>query len=167
MDKGFTIVEILVVITLMAVAAVIVVPNFRKFNEGQDLTQAVDDFKQALRITQSSAMSSIKCSSYPASKWKVSVKSAQFQTIAVCYDSVTSPTPEPRQTVIFPSSISISADSCGAGSDVDAEIYFTTNTVSFICTNGATPNWPFEVTLKSTNNNQTQVVFLTEGGLIY
>lgn len=173
MNKGFTLVEILVVITLMAVAAAVVIPNFRKFNEGQDLTQSVNNLKQALRIAQSSATSGTKCSSLPASSWKVSLKSTQFQTIAVCYAPPDQPIPAPesRQTVIFPSSISIPEDSCGSGgAQVEADILFTDNIVSIVCGNGTAINPPFTFTikLKSTNNNLApQIVSLTEGGLIY
>lgn len=174
MNKGFTLVEILVVIALMVTATVIVVPNFRKFNEGQDLTQAVNDLKQALRVAQSSATSGTKCSSFPASKWKVSLASTQFTTIAVCYDQsgATSPAPELRQTVIPPPSISISvADNCGSSGTAGAEISFTGNTVSFSCNNGTIPPTlplPLIIKLKSTNTNLSpQDVSLTAGGLIY
>lgn len=169
MKNGFTLIEILIVVALLAITAVVVIPNLRKFNEDQDLISASNSLKQALRIAQSSASSGTKCSTLPAQSWKVSIQTQQLNVVALCLDPSTqaSPSPEARTPMAFPQGISVSSDNCGVLGNVGADIIFTSGKISFTCNNGLFVSSPFIVTLSSSKSTQTMDITIDSGGLIY
>lgn len=172
MKHGFTLIEILVVVSLLSIAAVMVVPNLRKFNEDQELESSANSLKEALRIAQSSSISGIKCSSLPSSNWRVSLLQNQFNISALCKDPTTLdlPSPEPRSTTSFPSGVAISADNCQPSTgSVNADVIFTKGIPEFFCT--GTPQGlaagPFIITLTSSKTGQNRQVTVNNGGIIY
>ncbi|MBI2595858.1 prepilin-type N-terminal cleavage/methylation domain-containing protein [Candidatus Daviesbacteria bacterium] len=173
MQQGFTLIEILFVILILAFAVIIMVPNLRQFSQDQELSSYADNLKQALRIAQSGAVSGIKCATLPTSGWQVSLKSGQFNTVAVCNDPTgqTAPGAETKSTTTFlPSTeVTISEDKCGilTGTDQD-DVIFTGSQVNFLCRGAPyTGLFPFWVELKNAKNNKTQKVYIDRGGLIY
>lgn len=62
LQKGFTLIEILVAISIVSLIAVIGVPNLKRFNEGQQFQNDVSELIRNLRRMQSNSQSSIVCS---------------------------------------------------------------------------------------------------------
>ena len=79
MDKaasGFTLVELLVVITIMAITGVFAFANFGSFGEDQKLKSAVQDVQSLIRQAQSNASTNTKCSTGYSATWQVNFENA-------------------------------------------------------------------------------------------
>lgn len=61
--KGFSLIELIVVFTIVALMLAFVIPGFNNFNRGQILKAAAEDLVASLREAQSSALSGKKASS--------------------------------------------------------------------------------------------------------
>lgn len=64
--SGFTLIEILVAISILALAGAIAVPNYHRFNELQKLQNTTNDIKAALLAAQNDVQSGTKCNSDPS-----------------------------------------------------------------------------------------------------
>lgn len=63
-DRGFTLVELVVVIAILGVLAAMSIAAFNGYNKSQQLTGAVQDIKSILILARSNAQSQVKPSSY-------------------------------------------------------------------------------------------------------
>lgn len=85
-SSGFTLVEILVAISITAVIAAVAIPNLRKFNEDQQVRNASTQLVSDLRKLQSNASSGLKCPSGSSSTaWKVVLSTNSYEQF--CTDS--------------------------------------------------------------------------------
>lgn len=79
--RGFTLVEILVAITIIGLVSVLAIPNLRKFNEDQILTDTSNDLVRVLKQAQSSSMSGIQCAGVASTSWELSVTSTGYSLV--------------------------------------------------------------------------------------
>lgn len=68
---GFTLVELLVVITIMAVTGIFAFANFGSFGEEQKLKNAALDIQSLLRTAQTNAVTNVICNTQGAANWQV------------------------------------------------------------------------------------------------
>jgi prepilin-type N-terminal cleavage/methylation domain-containing protein len=95
--NGFSLVEILVALTILAVIGVVAIPNFRKFNSDQDLTNATSNIIRLLQQSQTGSQSKVACvnsqplnTNNPAISWNLVVSSAnQYSLQADCINGST------------------------------------------------------------------------------
>lgn len=109
--KGFTLVELLVAMTILAVLVGVSVARFRQFNRAQIVKEAAKSFKADLRMAQSKAVTGQK----PASGcdylkgYTVKLQEDGYRLLALC-DSGEVVLPEPYDGLIsLPSQVTFSA----------------------------------------------------------
>lgn len=68
---GFTLIELMVVISILALLAVGFFVNFKSFGEEAALKNAASDMQSALRLAQSNATAGVKCGSSGGSSWYI------------------------------------------------------------------------------------------------
>lgn len=172
-SPGFTLVEIIIAITILAIAGVVAVPNLKKYNQNQNIDTAVSDTIQAIKRTQSNATSGMECSvgSFPTSGWSITLANDSYSISGICVDLVngTSPTPEPYITnqKYTPDTVKMCNNSCG-GSD-PIEIKYSGSTVDFYCSSTKLSASKVELTFKdgsSTCPTDAQVV-VSDRGIIF
>ena len=62
--KGFSLIEVLIVIAVLAVIATVVLPQFSKVRENQVLKSGVEDILSSLDKARANTLSSLHSSSY-------------------------------------------------------------------------------------------------------
>ncbi len=122
--RGFTLIEILVAITVIGIVSVLVIPNLNKFSKDQDFSSQSGRFLQTLRQAQSNAQSGLQCPSptKAAISWQFiySTINKNYYLVANCSDITNQ-----NQPTIALSNITFDAPTnCG-------DITFTKNSISF------------------------------------
>ncbi len=69
--RGFTLVELLVVLAIMAIVGVFTLANYKSFGEDQKLKSAVLDIQSLLRQAQTNATTNVKCDTGYGARWMV------------------------------------------------------------------------------------------------
>lgn len=114
--RGFTLIELMVVIAIIAIIVVIAVPSYNEYNNNQKLADAANQLQTVLRQAQNNAQTGTACVSssilYKATKWTIKLYSDRYEVSPVCdfstYPAGT-PTPTPSlRSNPFPSGITIS-----------------------------------------------------------
>lgn len=166
--KGFTLVEILVAISILAVISVVAVPNLRNFSSTQDLDHTAINIESVLKTAQSSANSGVKCPADETSEyWKVKLTKTTYSLIAKCQtlgERVLS------QGLISPSqsdpgeSFESSIDVCP---NVGGDIIFTPNKVSYQCSgNSLSFIADIKIVLQNSSGSLTKSIRINKGGSI-
>jgi prepilin-type N-terminal cleavage/methylation domain-containing protein len=167
MPKGFTLIEILIAITILSLAAVVAIPNIKKFGEDQEVKNISSDIARLVRQAQSSGMSGIKCSNgNPNRYWMVrttySVGSTKYELM--CYDGATL-YPEYDKTVVDVSRVAATG-SCQSSAKL--MILFKGNVTEFWCGGPAIEalqNIP-ALDLTVQKNNVKNMITVEKGGSI-
>ena len=90
--SGFTLIEIMVTIAIMAIVTFVALPNFKNLGQSQQLTNSIDDIVGSLHAAQTDAQSGTICSNGSSSKlWAVSFVSTGFGIWSSCADGSISP----------------------------------------------------------------------------
>jgi len=89
--RGFSLVELLVVISITAGIAGVLIPQFSKYNQDQALSNTSQAFQSSARTAQNNAISGVKCpSDISASSWSIRFTSnSNYELLSTCSDSVT------------------------------------------------------------------------------
>ncbi len=170
-DRGFTLIEILVAIAIISIVTVTVVPNLRKFNSDQELSNDTNKLIQTLRQAQSNAQSGLKCLRSPtataSANWMVgATNSATFYIQPTCNDAnLGLVAPAIEKTTYTLTNTRITVNSTGVGTCLlsQPQVTFTKNIAAI--TNGCQSNPLFTLTHLVTNN--TKSVSVDPGGAIY
>jgi prepilin-type N-terminal cleavage/methylation domain-containing protein len=92
-NKGFTLVELMVVIGILGIVSGIMIPSFSNYTKNQSLKQAQENFKSDLRSIQSRALtgtgSDLMINSKPALYWGVTYTEGGASYSAVIASSAT------------------------------------------------------------------------------
>lgn len=100
--RGFTLLELIVVISILAILSVIAIPPILQYNTNQTLQNAAADLQQSLRTTQSNALSGVVCTDNPSnlasSRWSLvftdpTISPPSYQIQATCITPTPSPYP--------------------------------------------------------------------------
>lgn len=114
--RGFTLIELMVVIAIIAILVVIAVPSYNDYNNNQKLTEAANQLQTVLRQAQNNAQTGTVCKSnstgYKAPTWVIKLNSDRYSVYPSCDFSTAiagTPTPSPvPQEHLLPSGVTIS-----------------------------------------------------------
>lgn len=125
--RGFTLIEVLVAIAILAVIAAVAIPNFRRFSEEQTLKNVTANLIAALRTAQNNTQTGVKCPdgvSTPQS-WSVLLSTNSYYLQESCLNLTTSTSStNSLPAVTYPPNVSMSSPT---GS---CSVTFTTTGVS-------------------------------------
>lgn len=71
MHRGFTLVEMLVVLTIMGLTAITAFISIGTFREDENLKSVASDLQSYLRLAQSNAQTGIKCVNFGGVSWSI------------------------------------------------------------------------------------------------
>jgi len=190
-SNAFTLIELLITITIIALVSAIVIPGLRNFNRGQELDVGTSMLYDGLRLAQSKANSSIICPNVDPTTisldiiWSVVLKNDRFTIDYLCTERASSTT----QTHVgtedhlypIPTTVRMLSNSCGTGSaanntriDFSAQTCPSTSTtcrtVQITCGDGTTiynfTSGPFAITLTN-DQSVPKIINISAGGAIY
>ncbi|MBI3486389.1 prepilin-type N-terminal cleavage/methylation domain-containing protein [Candidatus Daviesbacteria bacterium] len=169
---GFTLVEIIVAIAILSLAAVVAIPGFNKFNQDQVLSLATGELITTLRQAEGNAQSGVKCgdnNGSPSINWYISFSSFNdyYELKATCQT-------DPILTIyskkkVTPDSITVSTI-CSDGSTPTTGDFITFNSTTYP---SSPPVYPcvapaiFMIKLTSLKSNKSDYVRVDQGGAIY
>ncbi len=70
-QKAFTIIELMVVISIMAILSVVVFVNLRSFGEDANLKNVAFDVQSYIRLAQTNATSGVRCGGHGGASWSI------------------------------------------------------------------------------------------------
>lgn len=177
---GFTLVEILVVISIMVILVILVLPQFKDFNKSQNLKEGVEQLQSNLRIAQNNATSGVQCnSSTQASNWYIKFidnSSYVFENTCPGMGYTFS------KTYTLPSGVTIGDIKVESPDDpvtysctivdpynplVQIEFGNISGVVNFISDNSCTVLANYNLKVKLSNNTGNASVVVEKGGAIY
>lgn len=164
-QKGFSLVEILVTISLVAMIAAVSVPNLQKYNSDLGLEHTVSDINQALKVAQSHAQSSIICDNGGvALSWNVEFKPTSYSFHGNCSGEYKDVRINARAFNTDDSTTMV-GNSC---TDSNFTVEFSKTDVNATCANGEKVSNTLAVTLKNNKDaNLLADINISKGGLIY
>lgn len=176
--RGFTLLELLVVISIMAILTVIAVPSFNEYSKNQKLNDAANNLQSVLRQAQNNAQTGTVCTiggnTYTASSWKIIFNASNYSVSPVCI-GVLPPTPVSQQYSL-PSGVIISAvknkDNCGELSEGVSYKNLSSEVVFDLANCNVNVNDTLNITFCLTDSNcpdgsMTKTVSIEKGGGIY
>lgn len=183
MKNGFTLLELLIVISILGVVLMVVLPNFKGIGEEQKLKSTASEIQTAFRTAQNNASSGVKCGSTDKSAPFWLVKALNSNTIQI---KLVCPTPgNPNRELPYKTlnpSASIGSvnlyNASGAGcsldirdasvrfSNISASIDFTASSTSECSASQITDAARMEIALLSSGSFTYKVV-VDKGGGIY
>lgn len=165
-SKGFTLIEVLVTIGLIAIVAGISVPNFRKFSQTQEIDAATQKLVDMLRSAQASAASHIKCPNGESSNnWSIVLSPTSYKTYANCADLSDKEVSSGSYTSGEASStqFKLVSDRCGSQ---DLAFVFTNRQLSYKCSGVVGSAWPITISLKNQGESLVKEIIVEQGGVI-
>lgn len=167
-QPGFSLVEILVAVSIIVLLGIIAIPNLRQFSKEQEIDSVALQVLNTLKTAQSSGVSRIKCpNGEPADTWTVRLTPDDYSLIATCQisGSQTFFTKEYiPSTAVTADTFSGSLNVC-AGASVD--IIFAKSLISYLCSGSTTSQTgTVELTLTNSSANLTKIVKIEPGGVI-
>lgn len=164
-NVGFTMVELLVAIGIIALLSAIAIPNLRDFNKSQEVDGAAFQFANVLRTAQSSAASHIKCPNQETSlNWSVRLTGGDYRLYCTgttdqnVFIRGYAPTATGQVTFLATN------DRCIAGENLS--FYFTNQQVSYLCGSSVGSVWPVTVTISNSGGSISKKVVVDSGGII-
>lgn len=176
--RGFSLIEILVAISIIALLGIVAIPNLRKFSKDQEAGQTAAQIVNVLKTAQSSASSRIQCpKGEAASAWVVRFNTKNYSLLSKCQ----TPTID-----LVPSSdlFSYAPDNSGSDSLFEGgfnycnpqtqylDIYFSKNDIGWLCGSygpDALPaplsGTPISLTIKQ-GNLVSKTIRIERGGII-
>ncbi len=175
--SGFTIIELLIVISIITLVGSFMVPRFLQFKDSQDLLDNAGKLQSAIKLTQNNAQSSFSCGDAfnPTQKtidWRITITRSNYTISPNCSNSVALPT---TTTTLSPDiftcniiyddggTVSLPAN-CDGSINAITTFDNLTGSVNFI---GQVNRSRMVVILSSTVTNSKTGIFIEKGGLIY
>ncbi len=180
---GFTLIEILIAISIIAIVTFISVPNLRRFNQDQEVDNAAGELINSLRLAQANDMSGVKCVKSPSyvnpNGWSVQLTFSSspptygYKITQDCLNSVGVNNQLIFSNKNFPSNVtfSVSKDdistSCSTVDNVNFKFLNGGLTVTCTGVSGAVPiNSYFDITVTNTISGNSKKVRIDKGGSI-
>lgn len=175
-QKGFTLVEILVTVSIIAVIIYLSAANLRNFSKSQEINEVSSRILQVLRVAQSSGSSATKCSNTPSMGFKAEFFSDRYKTYATCFPVSPTPTASPGteglENVINPkanysSNVTMFQSTCGASS-ISLWVEFNKSGFTLGCSSGNPPvGNQFCLQLRNSKTSENTFIKINSGGVIY
>lgn len=178
-NNGFSLIELLIAIAIVALVTAIAIPNLKQFNKSQEIEGAALQLFNTIRTAQSSAAAHIKCpTGQTSTKWQVDLNlSGSSDTYSLIANCQTAPTQETMETIMStpfaPTPKSLATfqaitDICGISTNVS--LFFTNQQFTFSCNGGPVQTSALEITLRNGANcnspNLCKSVVIESGGVI-
>lgn len=169
--RGFSLVEILVVVSILALIGIVAIPNLRRFSKEQEIDNVALQVLNTLKTAQSQASSRIKCpNGESADNWTVRLTVNGYSLIAGCQtsgpqDIFTKPyKPSTATTDTFGGGLSV----CGVSSGGDSvDVVFSQNQVNYVCTSSPTLETGLVLlTLSNSSGDFVRLIRIEPGGVI-
>ena len=169
-NKGFTLVELLVVITIIAIISLVVFINLRSFEEDKELVAAAANLQNFFRLAQTNATTTVKCGAQTNATWFVTFVEKTRVELGCRLPTATTLSNLSKR-LIFNASIEISSIEGTSPCSYPVNITYSPlyGLVEFENANGCVSRSPkVKVTLKSSTNkmNQTKVVTINKVGTV-
>ena len=167
---GFTLVEVLVSVLIMAVIGVIFFPNLRRFNTNQQFQNEVLDVKNNIKKAQSMYTTGTRCTANKSIlSWSFILTrngSYTYNLEASCINPPTIST-ETTPAITLNSTSYSTSSTCGSGSTA-IKLKFDKTGFSYSCDAGATFTvGTFNLQLQNTKNiSQTSTISINQIGTI-
>lgn len=164
-NRGFTLIETLVSVSIVALLAVLVLPNLRSFNNDQVVNSNLTNLLNALKQTQTNAQSGIACpNNLSTTSWVISLTNTSYTVYGNCIDTV--PTPP----VLFTSPPTISYTYSPSTIQTNPTTFSCTLTFKgggITITSGTCSTFPITVTLNDSASGISKSLTIDAGGAIY
>lgn len=158
---GFTLVEILVVVAIMAVVGIFTLSNYAAFGEDQNLKNGLLDIQSQLRAAQSNATANFKCNTEYSSAWQVEFADTKIINLK-CKESVNAFL---KKQVTLKSNISQAVTGTGSNCSEPPTINFTP--LSGKMDLGNVSCISFRIVLTNSKTGSTKSLVIEQGGRIY
>lgn len=180
---GYTLIELLIVISIMAILGVIGFVGFKNFAEDQILTKAVGVVQTVLRLAQSNATAGTFCNGSGGAIWRVKFEDPLKLDLICALPIATPPVAYTLRSYNLENAkvLSITSSACSSPPPIFPGYYLFVNysplsgKVDFYradgnnsCINGnqSIPNPTLTIELQNTKNNKTKKIILSKGGSI-
>lgn len=167
--SGFTLIEILVAISITALAGVIALPGLRSFADRQQLNTAYNQLQSVLSLAKSNAQTKTICSTNGSAStdWQVYFTSTnQYSLRALCPSSTTEATYTINGASLTVTAVNPPSPKCNSAY---ININNSTGQVSLYCKDPLIPldaSDKLQVTIKLDNNPSiTKVINVDQGGV--
>lgn len=165
--KGFTLVEILVVIAIMGILGIIGFINYQTFQATQVLNEGVSLVQSTLRAAQSNATAAVKCQNLGGATWQVSFDNSMIFNLK-CKTATS--TTSIQRSYNLPTNVqilSISSSGCDALYPFSVNFSPLFGAVSFESSASCVVSQnAFNIRVTNTKTSETKFVTVTKGGAI-
>lgn len=166
-NRGFSLVEVLVTVAIIAIITGVALPNFRNLSQNQEMDGAAQKLINIIKLAQSSATTHIKCPTGESSNnWNVDLTSTTFTLNANCSGAVDKVTSSGSYTSGQDSAttFTMTNDKCTAGQTL--KIIFVNRQISYTCNGTLGTSWPVKITLNNAGAQLARVIVVESGGVI-
>jgi len=163
-DTGFTLIEVMVAIAIIALVGAVALPNIRTFSSVQEINIVSVQIADNLRKAQSSASSRIKCPEGDEStdSWRVDITGTSQSLIAKCKTLLDKTVNTfPYKASSGGNTFQVVTDRC---TNETTSIYFTGSQMSYKC--ASTAQVVGVVTITLSGSGLTEKVIIEPGGTI-
>jgi len=173
--SGFTLIEMLVVIAVMALVGTFTLSNYKSFGEDQDLKSAVLDIQSQLRTAQTNSTTNLKCEgvSDPDGPYGATWKVRFFDSTTILLKCDKPPDSLEKRTLKLGADIQIFSVSGTPAGSCPSIPPFSRFNISFTPLYGKmtigdnTSCTSLTVTLENTKTGSTKSLVIEQGGKIY
>ena len=169
--SGFTLVELLVVISIMALMSMTALINFKNFRSDAAIKVAASDLQSLIRIAQSNATSRINCGSNPGAIWMIESRDSKTFDLK-CY--ISDPTRAiTKKTVLFANPVELVAISGTGVCTIPFRVKFAPlyGTITFKEANTNedscfSDSSDLSMTLEDTKTHAQKIINVNKGGVV-
>lgn len=165
-SAGYTLIELIVVLTILTIIGVLALANYKPFGEDQNLKNTVSDVQSILRQAQTGATTNTLCNGSPAATWYVELfKSLQY-VILKCQVPPAGAI-QIKALQLTGNTIDSISEAAGCSPTTDLRVSFAplNSTATFLGSPTTCPG--FEVTFKNSKTGNTKKLKIESGGRIY
>lgn len=163
--NGYSLVELMIVVSLITILTVAVYAGSRTFSQDQTLIKSVSDIQSLVRLAQTNSTAGAICNTVAPSSWAVTFNPDSTSLGLVCNGSVVIKTLNLEATQVA----SVLGSNCPSASALPVSVNFASvfGKVSFVGTDvclGRSSS--LTVTLQNVKNSSTRVLRINSGGSI-